>query len=106
MDLEMALVVSALLPIASITWTSTLTLLLFPYAALAGRWLRRPHGWSMALGAVSFALINSQRVLEVVASWKWAQPWVLGSAWITKLPLLGTLLVWGAVALTLRMRER
>jgi hypothetical protein len=111
MDLEMALVVTALLPIASITWTSTLTLLLFPYAALAGRWLRRPHGWSMALGAASFALINSQRVLDVIAGWEGARswafgPWAFGSALPTKLPLLGTLLVWGAVALVLRMRER
>ncbi len=106
MDLEMALVVSALLPIASITWTSTLTLLLFPYAALAGRWLRRPHGLAIVLGTLSFALVNSQRVLEVAAGWEWARPWALGSAWMTKLPLLGALLVWGAVALTLRMRER
>ncbi len=103
MDLEMALVVTALLPIASITWTSTLTLLLFPYAALVGRWLCRPHGLTIGLGALSFALINSQRILEVTVGWEWAQPWVLGSAWITKLPLLGTLLVWGAVALVLRM---
>jgi hypothetical protein len=110
MDLELALVVTALLPIASISWTSMLTLLLFPYAALAGRWLRRPQGWSMTLCITSFALINSQRILDVIAGWDGANswvfgPWAFGSALPTKLPLLGTLLVWGAVALTLRMKE-
>ncbi len=106
MDLEMALVVTALLPVASVTWMSTLVLLLFPYAALAGRWLRRPNCLSIALGVLCFVLINLERVLELISLWQPAWPWAFGLAWLTKLPLFGTLALWAAVAVALRGERR
>jgi hypothetical protein len=106
MDLEMALVVTALQPVAGVTWMSTLVLLLFPYAALTGRLLRRPNRLIIALGALCFVLINLERVLELISLWQPSWPWAFGMAWLTKLPLFGALALWAAVAVAIRDERR
>lgn len=106
-DLEISLVVVAMLLISTVSWTGTLTLLVIPYAVVANHLLDTSYEkerWSLFLVLLSFLLVNSQRLLEssgaLAGGGAVLLPWLLG------LPMYGMIILWLTVARMLLKRRK
>lgn len=88
--LSWATVLMTLLLVTTITWWSTLVLLLIPFAILVQVWDTegRPRPLALVL-ACSYLLLSSIRVLAM------ARVDLIYSPWLIAMPFYGTLLLWG-----------
>ena len=106
-DLEISLVIVAMLLISTVSWIGTLTLLIIPYAVLTKHFVDRSYRkerWSLFLVFLSFLLVNSQRLFEssivLSSGGRLISPWLLG------LPMYGMMILWLTIAhVLLKHRE-
>lgn len=91
-ELGFGAMLAMLLLVSSLTWESTLILLIIPFAVLLKAWVLQKHPWHLTLVLlVAYFFLNAGRLWLVI------DPSILLTApWLISLPFLGTLLVWYA----------
>ena len=104
-DLEISLVIVALLLTSTISWIGTLSLLIIPYAVIFKYLLngsfKRPWGLA-SLALLSLLLADAPRLLELRVTFVGGTPM---SPWLSGLPMYGMTILWLTIVLALFKRR-